>query len=42
MADYIHNPSEWGQKLYVTSLIELFNVKGNLRLSELENKVSVS
>ena len=26
MADYIHNPSELGQKRYVTSLTELFSM----------------
>ena len=31
MADYIHHPTEWGHKLYYTSIISAFNVTGEMK-----------
>ena len=31
MADFIHHPTEWGHKLYYTSIIEAFNFNGDMK-----------
>ncbi len=41
MADYIHHPTEWGHKLYFTSIIEAFNCYGDMRPIDLPYYVSV-
>ena len=35
MADYIHHPTEWGHKLYYTSIISAFNVTGEMKPADL-------
>lgn len=41
MADFIHHPTEWGHKLYFTSIIEAFNCYGDMRPIDLPYYVSV-
>ena len=41
MADFIHHPTEWGHKLYLTSIIEAFNINGKIRPIDLEDYVYV-
>lgn len=39
MADFIHHPTEWGHKLYLTSIIDVFNINGEMRPIDLTHYV---
>lgn len=41
MADFIHHPNEWGHKLYLTSIIDVFNINGEMRPVDLPDYVYV-
>ncbi len=41
MADYIHHPTEWGHKLYYTSIIEAFNFRGDMKPVDLPYYICV-
>lgn len=41
MADFIHHPTEWGHKLYMTSIIGAFNINGKMRPVDLKDYVYV-
>lgn len=41
MADFIHHPNEWGHKLYLTSIIDVFNINGDMRPVDLPDYVYV-
>lgn len=41
MADFIHHPNEWGHKLYLTSIIDVFNINGEMRPMDLPDYVYV-
>lgn len=41
-ADYIHHPTEWGQKLYFTKLIEVFNLKQDMKPINIPNYIFVN
>ena len=41
MADYIHHPNEWGHKLYITSIMDLFNINENIIPFDLENYIFI-
>ena len=41
MADFIHHPTEWGHKLYLTSIIDAFNLNGEMKPLDLEYYVYV-
>lgn len=40
-ADYIHHPTEWGHKLYLTSIIDVFNITGEMKPIDLPYYVYV-
>lgn len=41
MADFIHHPTEWGHKLYFTSIIKAFNFDGEMKPIDLSNYIYV-
>ena len=41
MTDFIHHPSEWGHKLYYTSIIEVFNLDGKMKPIDLPNYIYI-
>lgn len=41
MADYIHHPTEWGHKLYFTSIINVFNIDGSMKPVDLKYYIYV-
>lgn len=41
MADYIHHPTEWGHKLYLTSIIDVFNIDGGMKPVDLKYYIYV-
>ena len=38
-ADFLHCPTEWGHKLYMTGLMPVFNVSGKLHSEDIRNYV---
>mgnify|MGYP004466464055 FL=1 len=41
MADFIHHPNEWGHKLYLASIIDVFNINGEMKPVDLPDYVYV-
>lgn len=41
LVDYMHHPSDWGHQLYLTSLMPLFNISGNMTPVKLSKYVYV-
>lgn len=40
-ADYMHHPSDWGGKIYLTSIIPVFNIDGNIRPIDLQDYIYI-
>lgn len=41
MADYVHRPTEWGNKLYFSSVIDAFNIDHKMSPDEIPNYICV-
>ncbi len=40
-ADYMHHPSDWGGKIYLTSIVPVFNVDGSIRPVDLQDYIYI-
>lgn len=40
-ADYMHHPSDWGGKIYLTGIIPVFNVGGSIRPVDLQDYIYI-